>query len=143
MSREKLTIQNSLQQSGLKVTSGRILLMSILSANHKPVSVSELVKKLGGRIDQATVYRNLLNLEQVGLVRRVEMKDDKSYFEIMDEHDHHHIICVSCGLIEDFYGCNIDNVVDNALKKSKQFSRINEHSMELFGLCKKCSKKLR
>jgi Fur family ferric uptake transcriptional regulator len=129
-----------LKQAELKVTSGRLLILSVLDEHHKPVSVMELRKLLKNRIDQATIYRNLLNLETAGLVRRIDKKDDKAYFELADEHDHHHIICTKCGLIEDFYGCNITSVERQVLKKSKQFSIVKEHSMELFGICKSCDK---
>ena len=130
----------ALKENRLKITEGRLLILSVLNAHHKPVSVAELVKLLKNRIDQATVYRNLLNLEKAALVRRVDMKDDKAHFELADEHDHHHLICTNCGLIEDFYGCNVDEISQKALKKSRQFSKVSEHSMELFGICKKCEK---
>lgn len=134
-------LKKVLQAGSFKITTGRVLILSALSAAHKPVSVRSLVKLLKGRIDQATIYRNLLALEKSRIVRKVEMKNDKAYFELKDDQDHHHLICVSCGLIEDFYGCNIEGLAHKALKKSKQFSQVSDHSLELFGLCKSCVRK--
>ena len=141
MSNDTTKLSQALNANKLKTTRARLLILSILDSNHKPFSVVELVKILKTKIDQATIYRNLLSLEKASLVRRIDLKDDKAYFEIIDEHDHHHIICNNCGLIEDFYGCNINELTNKALHKSKQFAKVSDHSMELFGICKKCDTK--
>jgi len=127
----------------LKTTPTRLAILVFLQTHHKPVSAQTLAEKLGkNAIDQATVYRNLTNLEELGVVRRVELKSNRAFFELKSNKDHHHIICVSCGLIEDFYNCNIDKVAVSALKNSKRFAKVSEHSLELFGLCKQCEANL-
>jgi Fe2+ or Zn2+ uptake regulation protein len=124
----------------LKATDGRLKLLALLEKAKTPLSIKEIWQGLGRHVDLATIYRNLEILKSAGLVRQVEFQHDKAYFELIDNHDHHHIVCQNCGRIEDFVGCSFDDVVDQALRKSKWFRSISEHQFELFGLCNNCAK---
>lgn len=124
---------------GLKATPGRIKLLAFLSNAKKPLSIKEIGKAIGSKtLDPATIYRTLENFKMLGLVKRVDLHQDYAYYEIVDS-DHHHLVCRNCGRIEDFHGCNSEDLIRHALKQSKHFSTVNEHSLELFGLCKTCA----
>ncbi len=128
-----------LREAGLKATPTRIALLEFLSKSSKPLAVPRIVKALRNRLDHATVYRNLRALERERLVRRVDFRHDHAHFELGDPKDHHHFICLRCGETEDFTGCNVAQVTRRALGKSKKFETVSEHSLEIFGTCKKCA----
>lgn len=93
-------------------------------------------------IHQVTVYRILHALKHAGIVTQVDFRHGRSYYELRDEqHDHHHIVCVKCGRVEDFVGCDYERLAAKALKQARGFATIVSHSLELFGMCNTCSKR--
>lgn len=123
----------------LRVTPSRIALIQLLQRSEKPQSIDEIAKQLGDvGMDRATIYRNLVILQGKNLVRQVDLHRDHGYYEWNDHSDHHHLICTKCRKIQDFNGCDFEQIEKSALKQAPEFSRVTEHSFELFGLCKKC-----
>ncbi len=130
-----------LKKHGLKVTPGRLQILNLFNEHGcKPMDAESVYKKLKGKsIDMVTVYRTVTSFEERGILKRVDLHKDSVYYELADHH-HHHIVCTACGLIEGFEMCNIDVVSKKALSKSSKFNVINEHSLELFGVCKSCAR---
>jgi len=126
-----------LQASGSKITPRRLALLAILKKANKPLSVEELAKALSGRMDRVTVYRALDALSAAGSVRRIDVGHAHAHYELTGEH-HHHLICKSCGRIEDVSECPGANLEKRALQTSKHFGRIEDHALEFFGLCNAC-----
>ncbi len=128
-----------LKTAGLKITGARLELLDILKHAKKPLSIKEIARQMGQRKpDMVTLYRNAESLQNLGLVKQINFQDRQAYFELTDSH-HHHLICEECGKISDVADCNIQNIQKEILKKSN-FNKINRHSLEFFGLCKKCKK---
>jgi len=128
-----------LRNGGYKATSGRVLLLQTLSREDTPVSVSYLEKKLKSAVDKVTLYRALESMVVSGVVREVDFRHGHAHFElqVLRKH-HHHIVCTNCGAVEDV-DCNTEPFVKQVVKKAKKFNRIQDHSMEFFGVCKKCN----
>lgn len=130
----------TLHSAGLKVTIARQEILRLFSGHCKPMDADTVFKKVEKfGINHVTVYRTLATLETSGILRRVDLRRDSVYYEPTTHH-HHHIICTHCGTIEEFHACSIDQLTKRILAQSPRFSSINEHSLELFGACKKCSK---
>lgn len=134
-----------LKKAGLKVTPARLAILKIFLAEEKPLKAEDVFSRLKNKkVDQATVYRNLDSFEKKGIIKKVDLRKDSTYFELPTRH-HHHIVCTGCGTVEDFSvpagksGCWADEVSKKALRNSKKFKRIQDHSLELFGACKECS----
>ncbi len=129
-----------LRQSGYKATPGRVLLLQTLFGEEKPVTVTYLEKKLKKAIDKVTLYRALESMILSGVVREVDFRHGHAHFElaVLRPH-HHHIVCTSCGLVEDV-ACNTEPFVKKVEKSAKKFSAIDDHSMEFFGVCDGCAK---
>lgn len=131
-----------LKAKGLKATPGRILLLEALAKRAEPLSVGTLHSVVKKAVDQVTVYRTLESLVNAGLVAIVDLRHGHAHYELIEgRNHHHHMICVSCGEIEDIENCDISSFSKKALSQSKKFASINDHSLEFFGLCKKCLKK--
>lgn len=131
-----------LRKQGLKATPTRLAVMQVLSESTAPLSIQDVLKKVGKqKMDQVTAYRILQTLNEVGVVRKIDLHHNRSYFELAPQTDHHHIICTECGKMEDVEGCVVEDMLKSTLKQSKQFAQLTEHSFEIFGLCKECARK--
>ena len=92
-----------LRKSGLRSTSARLAVLAHLQRARTPISHAELAKDLVPTgLDRATVYRNLMDLAESGLVARAELGDHVWRYEIKREgHDHNaehpHFVCIDCG----------------------------------------------
>ncbi len=128
-------ITKSLKFSKLKVTPIRVKLLDILEHAKKPVRVKDISKKI--KSDIVTVYRNLENLILLGSVKRIFLDQKEAYFELASKAHHHHAICQVCGLVVDVKILNHDKLENSALSDSN-FATIVTHSLEFFGICKKC-----
>ena len=94
-----------LRKSALRVTAPRLAVLRVLSAATNPLAHTEVLKRLGeSDWDQATIYRNLVKLRDVGLVYVVNRADgiDRYALENLSEDNHHHphFICEGCGRYE-------------------------------------------
>lgn len=92
----------------MRCTAARLAVMQYLMSASGPLThaeVSEAVGPVKG-FDRATIYRNLTELTEAGLVSRVELGDHVWRFELKragEPHakgdDHPHFLCTSCGEI--------------------------------------------
>ena len=130
-----------LRKSGYRATPSRIAILEAFRSSKNPLSAQEIIEMLPATIDQATVYRNLKSLEGKGVIKQIDLRHNHAHYELADLKEHHHLICLRCGRIEDVHHCGALAVQDAVLKSSKHFSEIRSHSLEFYGLCTACSKK--
>lgn len=136
--------KNILRASGYKATDQRLAILSVFKKNHKPLSAQEVITLLSRddvkNIDQATVYRTLKSLVNKGIIHPIDLRHNHAHYELMDIADHHHIICLHCGRIEDVAHENVHSMERKVAAESKHFAEIKEHTLEFYGICKKCAK---
>ena len=128
----------TLHRSGFRATPGRIALLKVLAHESQPLTTSEVGKRLKGRLDTVTLYRALEAFEQTGTVRRVEFGHGHAHWELQQKH-HHHLVCRTCGAVEDVPVCISPRLEKQIMKKSSMFESIYSHNLEFFGCCKKCA----
>lgn len=135
-------ITEALHRGGSKATPGRIALLSVLEKSKEPMSISEIVSALHGKVNQTTVYRALETLSDSGVVQRIDLGHSHTHYELAEgKQHHHHISCIRCNKIQDLPICAYDTFAAKALKQAPEFATIENHSFEIFGLCKNCIKK--
>ena len=135
------TFENLLRNGGLKATSGRVAILDVLKSRGQTMTVSEIIEKLKGKLNQVTVYRAVEALTKSGLVRRVDLQHPHTHYElVVGRGHHHHVVCDRCGSLEDIENCNTNTLETATLKESKRFNSIRTHSLEFFGICDKCAK---
>lgn len=128
-----------LHNSGLKATSARIFVLTILEKEQKPLSIGLLQKKTSKqKIDTVTLYRMMHSFQKKGIVSRVDLRHTHAHYELATRADHHHITCEKCGKIEDIPWCDLAPIVQKALSQSDAFTQITDHTFELFGKCRSC-----
>lgn len=135
-----VTEKQELKKAGLKVTLPRIKILQILeSSETKHLSAEDVYKALieaDEDVGLATVYRVLTQFETAGLVTRHHFEGGSSVFELSTINHHDHIVCHSCGSVEEFF----DEVIEQQQDKiaAKYNFKITDHSLYLYGLCKDC-----
>ncbi|MDP3778783.1 MAG: Fur family transcriptional regulator [bacterium] len=129
----------TLRKAGYKATPTRLAVISLLKESKKPLSPQAVIELMRKDIDQATVYRILKTLKKIGVIRQVDFRHNHPHYEIADQKDHHHLICLSCGLSEEIIGCDVDSMKQSVLRQAKRFSHIQEHALEFYGTCKECA----
>ncbi len=128
-----------LKTNDLKVTPIRTAILLILGSEKGPIGVSEIIKKVeasGVSSDPATVFRTMNSFVEKKIVRPIQLFEGKVRYEMAGLADHHHFICKNCGIIQDISDCNISSL-EKEIEKEKKV-QIHNHSLEFFGLCKKC-----
>ena len=129
-----------LRKYNYKATPGRLAILKTLASSPKPLSVQNIYQKLKSKTDKVTVYRTLEALADTDIVSKINFQRNHAYYELAEGREHHHhILCRHCGKIEDIQMHDLESLEKAALKKTKSFSSIKSHSLEFFGLCKKCS----
>ncbi len=134
-----------LKTKGCKITTARLAILKIFSKSKNPLNAESVYKKLKRtqkNINEVTVYRTLSSFTDNGILKRIDLRKNSTYFELVSEH-HHHIICMNCDAVEDFKNLEIEKALERIVGKLSQFTHkfksIQEHSLELFGLCRVCA----
>ena len=128
-----------LRSKGFKATPSRLALLKLLKDSRKPLTVEE-ISETGIDADYATIYRSLKDLKEAGIVRQVDLQHRHAHYELASS-DHHHLICMKCGRVEDFPSSQTQPLIKSAMKQSKQFQAVTQLSLEFFGICKTCAAK--
>jgi Fe2+ or Zn2+ uptake regulation protein len=137
------TAAGRLRNVGQRLTTNRSSLIDALAAAPRPLTIPEILDQRPG-LAQSSVYRNLVVLEEAGIVHRVVGSDDFARWELA-EHltgHHHHLICASCGRVEDVpASAGLERSVAAAaaaITRSTGF-RTEHHRLDLVGMCATCS----
>ncbi len=136
-----MTDQSDLKNIGLKATYPRLKILDIFRKGEvRHMSAEDVYRALmaeGVEIGLATVYRVLTQFEQAGLLERSQFDSGKAVFELNEGDHHDHLVCTSCGLVEEFYDGEIERR-QQQVAKDHAFV-LTGHAMALYGLCPKCA----
>ncbi len=135
------SIFQELRRSGARLTKTRRACIELFLARSTPLSVPTILSALhkkAVRVNKTTVYRELAQLEAIGLVEVVQLGDRKQYFELANRAHHHHLICLGCDTVEDVQ-LEDQSLVARAkeLGGKLRFSVVT-HSIEFYGYCAQC-----
>jgi len=135
------SFQAVLRKSGHKITPARIAILEVFRRSKRPLSAQEIIDELPRSGDQATIYRTLKSFRDKGVIRQVDLHHNHAHYELADLAEHHHLICVRCGRIEDVHHCGVEEIQERVIRRSKHFAEIRQHALEFYGVCKGCAKK--
>ena len=130
---------DEIKNSGLKATLPRIKILEIFqNAKQRHMTAEDVYKALldeRADIGLATVYRVLTQFEQAGLLSRNHFESGKAVFELNEGHHHDHLVCLTCGFVEEFYDPQIEER-QHAIALERGF-QLQEHSLALYANCVK------
>ncbi|HEY1555439.1 MAG TPA: Fur family transcriptional regulator [Kofleriaceae bacterium] len=130
----------AVRAKGLRATPSRLAVLEMLRASDSPMSHGDVADRLASQAwDRATIYRNLTDLADSGLVRRTDVGDHVWRFEaISAEHEaaaHPHFVCTECGTVE----C-LPEIGLALLRRAKAPRAVRQRQVEVHvrGLCDAC-----
>lgn len=130
-------IKRSLEHSGLRCTPQRYAVMAFLMEHPTHPTAAEIfdaVNRMDPRSSRATIYNNLSDLVQAGLVREVAVEGRAARFDAKGV-PHHHFICDSCGNVEDMEWYDVPRPASGSLGKRV----LRECELIFRGLCTRCA----
>jgi Fur family transcriptional regulator, ferric uptake regulator len=135
-----MTHADELKHSGLKATLPRLKILDVFQKNtgQRHMTAEDVFKALlaeGSDIGLATVYRVLMQFEQAGLLTRSHFESGKSVFELNEGQHHDHLVCLTCGRVEEFYDPEIEKR-QRAVAQARGFE-LQDHSLALYAACTK------
>lgn len=131
-----------LAAAGQRYTEGRQAIIDRLRGAGHPLTIPEVLE--GSGLPQSSAYRNLAVLESVGAVHRIVTSAEFGRYELAEDltEHHHHLICSSCGHVEDF---TAPPALERSLHKaaaevegSTGFAAAH-HRLDLVGTCRRCA----
>jgi Fur family transcriptional regulator, ferric uptake regulator len=128
-----------LQDNGYRLTGARRAVVEIIADSQRaltPVEVYDAARDQYPALGLVTVYRTLEKLEELGLIQRVHQPRGCQAFITAGNGHQHLLLCSNCGRTTLFEGDDLDQFITSVARKTGY--RINEHWLQLFGLCENC-----
>lgn len=128
---------SDLKGMGLKATGPRLQILNLFeTCNERHLSAEDVYRLLlteDSDVGIATVYRVLTQFEQAGLLTRHHFEGGRAVYELNQGHHHDHLVCVTCGKVEEFYDPEIE-ARQEQIAKERGFS-IRDHALYIYADC--------
>ncbi len=133
-----------LRERSLRLTTQRERIFERAFETHKHFTADTLYgwlkEEQGQAVSRATVYRTLGLLVEGGFLESLDTGQGELLYEHVLGHRHHdHMVCLSCGKIEEFYDERIEELQRTA-SENKGFFMIS-HNLRLFWYCRGCARR--
>ena len=132
-------LEQALRSAGLRVTRPRLAVLHALHGN--PHADTESVIRLAradlGAVSHQAVYDVLRALTDAGLVRRIQPAGSVARYEARVGDNHHHVVCRTCGDIQDV-DCAVGAAPCLTASDDSGFS-IDEAEVVYWGRCPTCT----
>jgi Fur family ferric uptake transcriptional regulator len=129
-----------LSENGYRLTEARRAVVETVEKSTRaltPVEVYDMARKRYRALGLVTVYRTLEKLEELHLIQRVHQPQGCQAFISAGAGHQHLLLCRNCGQVEFFDGDDLEGLTKTISKRTGY--KINEHWLQLFGLCAACS----
>ena len=131
-----------LREAGLRATGPRLAVYMAVAKEGRPVSHSQLVKQMAGQdLDSATVYRNLVRLTEVGLLKVVSRANGMARYANSSAdaqhghgHEHAHFVCSDCDTIS----CLPEDALPKPQVEGRWSESLAAAQMVVQGTCPDC-----
>lgn len=128
-----------LKDSGYRLTASRRAVVRVLAESDRALNATEiydLARQVYPSLGLVSVYRTLDTLEALELIQRVHQPDEcHAYLAAFNGHQHL-VLCQVCGSVNFFRGDDLEALFDRVERESG--FQINEHWLQLFGVCAEC-----
>ena len=128
-----------LRSEGYRLTDARRAVVETVAKSQRaltPAEIHALAKNQYPKLGLVTVYRTLEKLEELHLVQRVHQEQGCNAYLSQAEGHKHLLICQNCKKAVYFEGDDLDAFFATVGKKHGFV--VNEHWLQLFGVCEEC-----
>jgi len=135
----------------LRKTKSRLKVWEILENSATPLTARQIAQQAsasgnGGESGRcvwlSSVYRALEAFEEAHVVNRTVLKDSpEALYSLAESGHHHYAICLGCKSRTELEGCPFEEEEEHLHTMDQDFMVVG-HTVEVFGYCKDCRKKL-
>jgi Fur family transcriptional regulator, ferric uptake regulator len=128
-----------LREQGYRMTSQRQIIMDAICEGSGHTTLPEILERVqqkSSAINQATVYRSLHFLLNVGLIVKAEVAPGEIVYEIAGRSPHHHLLCRLCHHEIEIDAHSLQGF-EAAIKQEYGFA-VDANHLVLTGLCADC-----
>jgi Fur family peroxide stress response transcriptional regulator len=129
-----------IEAAGRKITPQRVAVCTALLAHQGHPTTGQIwesVHTAHPSISQATVYNTIAALEELHLIKRLEIAGDEHTHYDLDLAPHVNAVCKRCGRIDDVYTDTLEALL--GLVAARSGYSIDPHEgMIVYGLCGDC-----
>jgi len=139
-------LKKKLNQDGLRLTTQRRKILALLQdLKVKHLSAEDICNHLlsqGEHISLSTVYRTLHVMTRLGILRELELADDRKLYELNPSSlpRHHHMVCVRCGSVKEFEDPKPGKI--GSQQSSLRGYVVLDCQFTLYGICATCQHSL-
>ena len=118
-----------------RITPSRVAVIAAVLSHSGHFSVEDIIRQARA-VGRATVFRTMRLLTDADVVCRVLLEDGSLHYRVSRRGHHHHLVCVSCGNVQDLDECVVGDLV-RELAASTEYE-IEGHWLEFYGRCATC-----
>jgi Fur family peroxide stress response transcriptional regulator len=127
------------RNSGMKLTHQRMEIFREVAQTGGHPDAEKVYQGVRERIPTMsldTVYRTLWLLKDLGLITTLGSSRERARFDA-NLSQHHHFVCIRCGLTRDFYSDELDEL--RLPDSVTAFGHVEKTQVEVKGVCLKCN----
>lgn len=134
-------IYEKIDQNEYRLTPQRSVVLQVMLENQgqhlNAEDVLSIARDKSPNIGIATVYRTLEKLSAIGVLYKTMFEGGSYRYELSigDEHQHHHLICLSCGSITEVAD-DLLHILEKRLEENG--FQVVDHELKFYGYCPKC-----
>ena len=129
---------DALKERDFRLTPQRVELVRLIASSEGHPSAAQLYTRIKRRfptMSQATVYKTLALLKELGQVLEIDLRDD-SHYDGNRPQPHPHLICTQCSKIVDGE-VSIDPRAIRRMEKASGYTIVRPQ-ISFYGLCSDC-----
>ena len=128
---------NKLRENNFKLTPRRRAIIDFFLTEGQYLAPKAVWKGLQEKflhLGLPSIYRNLELFSKCNILTKIQKPDRKLYYGLCNSEykHHHHIICIKCGKVEEFFDCSLFK------KKTIKGFKVASHSLQIEGICSNC-----
>ncbi|MSQ22378.1 MAG: transcriptional repressor [Dehalococcoidia bacterium] len=133
-------ILDTIESGGHRPTASRRRVLDAVVARGDGFTAEELVAEVKG-LGRATIYRTVRLLLKEGLLCKLSLQDGAPRYTLFHRlGHHHHLVCVGCGVVQEFRQSVIEQMLMNL--EASGTGTIMGHRIEVYVLCPACLPKV-
>ena len=137
---DPIPIVTALDRAGYRLTGPRRSVAALIADQKGHFTAAGLVRAARARrlgIGRATIFRTLEVLERLRAVERLDLPSGEHAYVGCEPAHHHHVVCSACGRTDEIDDEGLRAVVADVARRTGY--RVDDHRLELFGLCPACN----
>lgn len=134
--------REEIRAAGLRATASRVAVLRHIRLAGVPMTHAEVAEGLSREVwDKATLYRNLTDLAEAGLLRRISLSDGIRFEDVRD-HDAEtpvHFVCSECEAVQCLVPWAFSPPRNDAFPKALLAGDVE---IQIRGMCDDCAKRI-